>query len=706
MSVLVPSDSTTLPQWIGIRSSAHPERPAATFIDDTGETQTWTYRQLWQNACNVAGQLPPSSDGDGASSGNRALLLYPQGLEFLAAFLGCQMSGWIPVPTCFPKPHREMPRLNSAAIDCSPAAILADADTLQTLSLDKLPDACQRVERIVTGSSDTASVDSLDPDQLNIDPESLALLQYTSGSTSEPKGVMVRHRNLMSNLETIRQGFQIDWEIDDATDVETGVFWLPYYHDMGLIGGILEPLYAGRHTVLMSPRAFLQRPLRWLQTISDYGASISGAPNFAYQLCVDRIPPDQTDHLDLSCWRLAFSGAEPVLPRTVKEFAHRFESAGFRSSSFYPCYGLAEATLLAAGFEGAKEPVVIPLERADLEKRIATVLDENELATKSKKEILRVVCCGPPAHATEIVIVDPDTCVPLEERRIGEVWIRGGGVTNGYWGKDSMNEIQFDAELAAQPPGKILAKRSGFCRTGDLGFLHHGQLYLSGRQKDVIIIRGRNLFPQDIEVTVKQTLGSEYGNCAAFPVSEIGSESLAVVIELPRQSDESQFEQVVRDVRRSVIEVHEVDPQHIWLLRPASIPLTSSGKIQRGECRTRFEADQFKTKHRYDRSSMAEQTPIAFPVLPSAPIESDRETITTAIASWMTQWLVSRAGVEPDEIDGQRPFEEYGLDSMTAVELSGETADWSGVELTPLVAWNHPTIEGLSGYIADELIGR
>ncbi|EMI16944.1 Beta-ketoacyl synthase, partial [Rhodopirellula maiorica SM1] len=264
-----------------------------------------------------------------------------------------------------------MERLDSAARDCLPSAIIADSETLAGMDPEKLCDEARNIPHLATDAS-LPSFDAnpqpnwIDPHSLSIDPESLALLQYTSGSTSRPKGVMVRHRNVMANLEAIRRGFQIPWLDDDPNETETGVFWLPFFHDMGLIGGLLASLYMGRSSVYISPRAFLQRPLRWLQLISDYKATISGAPNFAYQLCIDRISPDQTDSLDLSNWRTAFCGAEPIMPRTLSDFAHRFSSCNFSASSFYPCYGLAEATLLAAGGNGPAEPHFLTVSRDQL----------------------------------------------------------------------------------------------------------------------------------------------------------------------------------------------------------------------------------------------------------------------------------------------------------------------------------------------------
>jgi acyl carrier protein len=270
-------------------------------------------------------------------------------------------------------------------------------------------------------------------------------------------------------------------------------------------------------------------------------------------------------------------------------------------------------------------------------------------------------------------------------------------VTDGYWNREQENQSQFDASTTDG--------RNGYCRTGDLGFLHQGQLYVTGRVKDVIILRGRNLFPQDIEATVRETIGNDGGRCAAFSVDGARGEALAIVAELSRDTDQSKLEPLVRSIRRAVIDVHEVDPLHVLLTRPAAVPVTSSGKVRRSRCREMFDADEIKTKHRYERSSASTQVPLELPEVPSPATAADRDLLQSATENWMTTWLIARAGVDPSEIKLDKPFSDYGLDSMTAVEMSGEIEDWSGATLTPIVAWNYPTVTRLSEYIVDEIIG-
>ena len=688
------SSLATLPQWVGSRALRHGQRPAITFWEESSSESTWTYHELWLRSCKVANQLQAFGVDEQQP---RALLLYPPGMDFLAGFLGCQIAGWIPVPTCHPKPGRAMPRLDSAARDCQPLAILGDQATLDAVDATKLCPEAGSATRFSTCDLESSPVDAshwIDPESLSIDPDSLAFLQYTSGSTSEPKGVRVRHRNLMANLDAIQTGFRVSMQPDDASDVVRSVFWLPFFHDMGLIGGILEPLYLGMETVLMSPGAFLQRPIRWLELISQKGASISGAPNFAYQLCVDRIPPDQTDHLDLSSWTAAFCGAEPIQARTLQDFAARFSVCGFSQNAFYPCYGLAEATLLAAGGDGPKKPVFLKVDRQSMTTEKPQIAGSDQRGSQYQK----LVSCGEPAKDTRLLIVDPKSLREVQPGCFGEIWLSGPGVTDGYWRADVCEQQnRFQATTADG--------QSGFYRTGDLGFQHQGELYVTGRVKDLIILRGRNLFPQDIEETVRESVGGGCGNCAAFSVPGARGEVLAVIAELPRDVDRSSLETVVRSIRRSVIDVHDVDPTHVLLTRPVTVPITSSGKVRRARCRELFDEDQIKTLHRYERFAASAQVPLELPNVPSPATDAHRDGLQRATEDWMKTWLIARAGVKPSEIKLDKPFSDYGLDSMTAVEMSGEIEDWSGTSLTPIVAWNYPTVSQLSQYIVDEIIG-
>ncbi|RPJ24187.1 MAG: fatty acyl-AMP ligase, partial [Chloroflexi bacterium] len=410
------TSSNTLVELLRSRADQHPDRLAYRFIQDSeAEIISITYGELDRQARAIGAWL----ESFGAS-GERALLLYPSGLEYIASFMGCLYAGVTAVPAYPPRLNRPVPRIQSivedshASFALTTSAILnnieqrfehaPDLQALRWLNTEQVPAGLEADWRHPTISSDT-----------------LAFLQYTSGSTSQPKGVMLSHGNLMHNLKAIQYGFQIDSH-------NSGVFWLPSYHDMGLIGGILEPMYMGGSSTLMSPVSFLQRPVRWLEAISRYKGTTSGAPNFAYDLCVDKVTPEQMETLDLSSWTLAFCGAEPVRPKTLERFARTFERCGFRKASFYPCFGMAESTLLVSGSEGPAEPRTLTIDRKSLERDLVVPASANEAGS------LTLINCGKPIIDQKIVIANPTTLEGCASDQVGEIWIAGPSVAQGYWG--------------------------------------------------------------------------------------------------------------------------------------------------------------------------------------------------------------------------------------------------------------------------------
>jgi len=708
----------TLPELLKARATLHPDRTAAVFVDE-GIAATITYRELWAQTLAVAKclqDLMPTQPILKPTDAPRVLLVQPPGLSFLPAFFGAQAAGWIPVPTSYPKPNRPMPRVDALSRDCTPSAILTTAKTLAridktrlSLSAASLPMIA--VDAIVAGPENSAF--SLFGKGYSED--SIALLQYTSGSTNEPKGVIVSQRNIMANIASIAVRFGLVFDETSSNDAMTIASWLPFFHDMGLMAGILAPLSAGYRSVLISPQTFVKRPIQWLQLISDYNASISGGPNFAYELCADRVAPQQMASLDLSSWRLAFCGAEPIHARTLHAFAQRFSSVGFSASSFYTCYGLAEATLLAAGAAGPAVPHVIDVNRVALrEGRI-------ELAnTRSKRDATSLVSCGSAPDATTIKIVDPKSFVECSERTIGEVWLRGESITRGYWNRPEVNSVVF--ERLRQPAQRsprlrwfTAARNAGepvqvsddalYFRTGDLGFMDCGELYITGRINDVVIVRGRNYFPQDIEATVL-LLGRPIADRAvAFSVQGPRAEGLAVMVEVARDVAATDHKTIVRDIRRAIIEEHEIDPRLVMLVRPGTISITTSGKLQRAASRTAMLNGEIDCRYRWERSGGTESPPLPIPELPKDIAPSDQPTIESHVREWLRIWFVTRVGIEPTEIDFGRRFDDYGMDSLAAVELSGELEDWSGVELTPSTAWQHPTIATMATFVAEGLVG-
>lgn len=524
------------------------------------------------------------------ANGERALLLYPAGLEFISAFYGCLYAGVIAVPLPPPnmaQPQRTLPRLRLIANDAQPMFALTTSSILSRLEgLFAQAPELQTVRWIATDEvTSSAAQDWRDPGAAG---NTVALLQYTSGSTAVPRGVMVSHENLLENSVHIGEAFGI-------TSDSVSVTWLPVFHDMGLTNGIIQPLYAGRQCVLMPPQSFLQRPLRWLQAVSRYQANISGGPNFAYEMCVRKITPEQRSTLDLSNWQVAYNGAEPVRADTLERFAATFTSCGFRPNFFYPCYGLAEATLIVSGGAVKNPPVLCTTKVAALERNDVVETRDQQLKVRT------LVGCGHAMPDTKIVIVHPDSLTACSDDEVGEIWVSGPGVTDGYWNRPAETELTFNAHLADTGEGPFL-------RTGDLGFLRDGELFVTGRLKDLIIIDGRNLYPQDIELTVEQSHAAvRPGCCVAFSVDVADEERLVIAAEVERRYQRADryplhtgadthenglplpdAEAVSRAIRRAVAEQHDVRVHAAVLLRAGSIPKTPSGKIQRGICEARF----------------------------------------------------------------------------------------------------------------------
>ncbi|MBW3598992.1 MAG: AMP-binding protein [Planctomycetes bacterium] len=551
-------------------------RTAFTFQRDDRHETALTYAELDLRARAIAARLQQS-----CRPGDRALLLFPAGLDFIAAFFGCAYAGVLAVPVCYPKPKRPMPRLLSIARNAEARVALTNRKTLEQFDFHAAHAELSHLKWIASDDARDESADAWSPH--SADADEVAFLQYTSGSTSEPRGVMVSHANLLHNLEVIRHGFGIEFDLHEGEPHNKGVFWLPAYHDMGLIGGILTPLYVGGHSLLMSPGAFLHQPFRWLEAISEGRATISGAPNFAYDLCVAKIPEEKRRGLDLSCWDISFCGAEPIQADSLESFAAAFRECGFRREAFYPCYGLAENTLMTAGGEGPGAPRVKTVVRdAMARRRVAELNGDRSLAVQE------LICCGAAVLDQEIAIVDPDTQRRCARNEVGEIWIKGPSVAQGYWNCPEQTEATFRARITDDGDGPYL-------RTGDLGFLEDDQLYVTGRLKDVIIIRGRNHYPQDIERTAERAHEALRPNAgAAVSIEAHGEEALVVIHEIDRAHRDVDLNEVARCIRRAVADEHEINPHAIVLIRHASLPVTTSGKVQRSLCRRLYLAGDLK----------------------------------------------------------------------------------------------------------------
>jgi 7-keto-8-aminopelargonate synthetase-like enzyme/acyl-CoA synthetase (AMP-forming)/AMP-acid ligase II/acyl carrier protein len=585
-------------------------------VDGENDKFDLTYEELDRQARAIAAWLQSQN-----LVGQRALLLYPPGAEFITAFFGCLYSGVVAVPVYPPRRNRSLSRIQTVADDADAKVALTTDSVLQRVEplIDETPHLKQLTWLATCHVPEGIERHWQNPE---VNGGTLAFLQYTSGSTGSPKGVMLNHANLVHNSALIAYAFE-------HTRSGSGVFWLPSYHDMGLIGGILQPLYVGRPNVLMSPMSFLQKPFRWLSAISRFRCTTSGGPNFAYDLCVRKITPEQKKMLDLSCWKVAFNGAEPIRAETLQAFTEAFEPCGFRPEAFYPCYGLAEATLIASGGLAPDPPVIKTFDSTALtEDRVVECRPDAENARK-------LVGSGQNMPDQKIAIADPDTLTSCPADRIGEIWVGGPSIAQGYWRQPEATRAIFQAHLKDTGQGPFL-------RTGDLGFLHDGELYVTGRIKDLLIIHGVNHYPQDIEYSMQQSherLRNDSG--AAFTVERDGKEELVLVQEIER-GDNADLSGIFSTILQAVALEHDLHPQAIVLLKPTSIPKTSSGKVQRHACRDGFLGG---TLAEVGRWSAADSRIAPKTAAPAACVCSpERATATTAATNPKAATAASAAG--------------------------------------------------------------
>ena len=659
-----PFTVSTLADCLRLHAEWQPQRIAYRFLKDgESEDRIISYGELDLAARGVATLLERHS-----ALSDRVLLLYPPGLDFIVALCACFYSGRIAVPAYPPRPNRGADRLIGIIQDAAPTVALTSsavkASALHRFVEDK---AFQKLAIVTT---DSASLDA-SPDAfkawqpLTLDPGMLAVLQYTSGSTSIPKGVQVTHANLMRNEELIRNAF-------GQTQHDRVVGWLPVYHDMGLMGNVLQPLYCGAESILMPPTAFLQSPIRWLAAISRYRATTSGGPNFAYDFCCNRITAEQKANLDLSSWRVAFSGAEPVRAQSLKRFAAEFRDCGFRSSAFVPCYGLAESTLFVSGGTNGTGPVIQSVQ--------VDALERNQVITApwEAPDCRLLVGCGEAGAGHEVCIVDPERLTSCEAGTVGEIWVAGPSVANGYWNRGQETADTFEARIADTGKGPYL-------RTGDMGFLLNEELFITGRRKDLIILRGRNHYPHDVEATAEKAhpaLRVCIG--AAFSVDIEGEERLVLVHEMNSRAQADPGE-VIAAVRQAIAEEHELQVYAVVLTRSGEIPRTTSGKIQRFLCRNAFLAG--------DLESFGEWRATLTPSI--AEIQEGGKSQVNDLQTWLIHQLARRLHIAPEMIEADHSPARYGLDSLAAVEIAHELEKKAGIVL--------PFAELISGLSIAEL---
>lgn len=556
-------------------ASQRANRRAYLFSDETAENEELTFGSL-----DLAARAIGAAIQERDLVGERVLLLFDSGPDFVRSFFGCLYGGAIAVPVNLPTRKQRLEKIRAILIDSGAKVALTTAQIAADLKAGDLALECLELGDLLSASG----LDRADSwRELEFSSESPAFLQYTSGSTGSPKGVVVTHGNLLANEEMIKRSFGHD---EDTVFVG----WLPLFHDMGLVGNVLQPAYLGIPCVLVPPIQFVQQPWKWLQLISQYKATTSGAPNFAYELCVHRIPDDELANVDLSSWKVAFNGAEPIRAETMERFIQKFGPYGFRRETFYPCYGMAEATLFISGGIPAQPPVIRSVRAEDLE--LGDLASQSARGTSESSKTRILVGCGRSWMDEKILIVDPNTSQECPPRVVGEIWVAGPNVAGGYWNNPEATKLTFQATTAAG--------EGPFLRTGDLGFIEDGELFVTGRIKDVIIIAGRNHYPQDIEQTTAKSHPAFMGRPgAAVPLLVDNREDVAVVQEVGRSflSADTDDPEVGRKLRARIREAinaeHGITPRMIVLIGPASLPMTTSGKVQRSRCRAMLREKSF-----------------------------------------------------------------------------------------------------------------
>ena len=652
----------TLVDLLEYRAAQQPGHIVFRFINSDGrEEEVLTFATLQRRARTIAAHL-----AEHVVPGDRVVLLVPPGLEYVAAFFGCLYAGAIAVPAYPPNPRRADPRVARIVADCG-ARLALTSDALMA-----------RLDGWLALTPELAGLTWLDAGGLAtgdcsawrtpaVTGASVAMLQYTSGSTGDPRGVMLAHSNLLHNSAIIHR-------VSAHRADDNGVFWLPPFHDMGLIGGILQPVYAGLSAALMAPATFLQRPVRWLEAMSSYRATTSGAPNFAYDLCVERISDDERAALDLSAWRTSFNGAEPIRADTIARFGDAFARSGLRRDVILPCYGLAEGTLLVSGGPAEHPPRLVLADRRALESGELRETERGDAASAL------LVGSGEPVSEQVVAIVDPDTRVRCAAREVGEIWVAGASVAAGYWNRADETTATFQAKPAGS--------NDVFLRTGDLGVLVDGQLVVTGRLKDLVILDGRNYHAHDIEVAAEHSHPNlRAGFTAAFSVAGDARERLVLVAEVTRHHKPGADSALFQAIRTELAGTIGVVPDEIVLIRQNTIPRTSSGKIQRRACRVAYVGGALEVIGRWRMKG------------------SDVVAPKDAITAFVIDWVREELSVDPALLDPRTKLRELGLDSLAATRLMVALEGGFGRRIDPARLWEQPDIGSLARHLAS-LDGR
>lgn len=705
------------------RAIETPEHPAYIFLND-GETEgvRLTYAQLDVKVRAIAAFLQKR-----CQPGDRVLMLYPAGMEYLSAFLACIHADIVSIPAYPPRNKRHLPRFQSIVEDASAKVVITTTDILKDMErmFSNAPELSDLSWNTTDDIAESLADSWVDPE---LTGDRLAFLQYTSGSTSAPKGVMLTHGNLMYNQAIVQAGC----EHDETTSY---VSWLPLFHDMGL-GSALQGLYVGAPFIFMAPVAFIQQPVRWLRAISHYRAHTSGAPNFAYDLCVRKITETQCQGLDLSSWRVAFNGSEPVHPNTIARFIEKFKPYGFNPNAAMPCYGLAEATVAVVCVEIDKKPVVTAFDGDALTQHQVKAINETD------PNALKMIGNGRTLLDDKMIIVDPETRHTCPPDRVGEIWLSSRSNGIGYWQKEEVSEETFRAYTADTNEGPYL-------RTGDMGFFYENELYVSGRIKDMVIIRGKNHYPQDIERTVEQSYVTEdnaisfiqNGGAAAFSVEIDDKEELVIVAEVDRRyqlvctrlakqmaqaTEEGRIrshkvpeieenkdpwdvdpEDVIANIRRAITESHDLHVHSVLLLKMGGLPKTSSGKVQRSRAKLQFLDGNLATVWISELTLSSENIPQGDASTDELSIEKLMSISVEKRPIWLEkqlQQILARELYMPvAELDPGKPLNGFGLDSLTAVEFGHNLETSLGVMINEVDLLEGMTLRHMTAEVIQQI---
>lgn len=645
-----------------------PEAIAFRFLNDLSSSpQELTFRELWDEASVIAHFLRQS-----VPPGSRVMLFFPPGLAYIRAFFGCLIAGMIAVPLYPPRKNVKSDRIIKVAQSCQSTLALTTESELGVVksawdaqNTEGLALAFYAVDDIRVDGTRAAIV--LVDEVLEINGDAPAFLQYTSGSTGTPKGVIITHQNIVGNVTHLSL-----MSSGNAQDIF--VNWLPLFHDLGLVTAVLWPVWLGATSILMAPATFVREPAIWLKAISRYRGSMCGAPNFAFELCATKVSDAELAQIDLSSWRIAYNAAEPVRAATLEKFVARFAGSGFSLESFYPGYGMAEATVFISGGDAQARPIILTVsQRALAEFRI-------EMIDAHHPDATQIVACGAALPPHDVRVVDSASLCELPDDRVGEVWFAGPSVSAGYWAQPA---------LSAQTFGQCMVNQESayrYVRTGDLGVMHDGQLYITGRIKDLIIFHGRNYYPQDIEVSVASAHPAiRFGHIAAFSIDSEGEEHLVVVAELEREHFRSvDPQEVFAAIRRRVMLDHEVNVDRLALLRPYKIPMTSSGKIQRRQTQSMLLNGTLDV---LAQSTLAIERAARVCQLPVTPTEH-------ILADLLCKALAQ------DQMSIDANFFEVGADSIAIAEVASAACQrFPQLNIDPNHFFEWPTIEALANWI-------